>query len=673
MKYFPIAFFLLCLNSVFSQETDIKQSIDALKQKIEFTDKGEKLALLDSLTKLTHYNPNFQFDSIVKQTITYAYKLDSINLGVWQTGDLIFYYANRAGNPQEGIKVFNAFEKLNLDIKDSGLLAQLYTNAGDSYFFSGQILESIPVYERAEQYALLDQDSIRYATAKTYKSAAYQDTGDYATASKLLIESAQIFQKAKDTSNLLKARNSLATLYTKIGFLEESKKEREEILDISRSMHLHKSLVPNLYNASLEQEMMGNEKERISYLKEAYKHITEPDYNSSVGSVINYALLSAYSENDSISKAEKFYTKIQATYAQRNPIPYEDNYRSALVDYYISKKEYNNALIEATWTLQYRKSIGEIRGRYLIEEKLATIYNALGDTKNSYKHYIDYVTLKDSVSSAQKTKALTYYQTLYETEKRDFKISEQQSEILLLDQENKVKNQWLLFGGLGLFLGFIFIYLIRSRNFSRKEKQNQELFSQELIKAQEDQRTEVARDLHDSVGQKLMLLTKQVKSFNDTNVEQLAKNTLEELRGISRGLYPATFERIGVTESIQFMINEVDANTNLFFISEIDNIDKTLSKQDELHLYRIIQEVLNNIVKHANAKSVFITITKKANTIETIIKDNGIGFEFTEKLHSSSTIGMKTLLERAKIIKSKLLFDSNKNEGTTIELITPIS
>ncbi len=655
-----------------SQETSIQNKVKNLKRIIHNSTGSEKLYYLDSLTKLTRYNHKLQFDSIVKQTIHYAYELDSIHLGVWQTGDLIFYYANRARNPKEGIKVFNAFEKLNLDVKNSGLLAQLYTNAGDSYFFSGELLESIPIYEKAEQYALLDRDSIKYAIVRAYKSAAYQDTGDYATASKLLIESAQVFQKAKDTSKLLDVRASLATLYSKIGFLEEAKKEREEILTLSRRMYLLNVLIPNLYNASLEQEMLGNEKVRIAYLKEAYTLVNEPDYNLGISPMIHYALLSAYSENDSIDQAKEIYNNIQTTYITRTPIPFEDNYRSALVDYYISIQDYNKALTEAAWTLDYRKSIGEIRGSYLIEEKLAHIYKMLGDIKNSYKHYIAYVTLKDSVSSVQKTKALLFYQTLYETEKRDFQISEQQSEISVLDQQHKIKNQWLIFGGLSLSLGFTIIYLIHSRNFSRKEKHNQELFSQELIKTQEEQRTQIARDLHDSVGQKLTLLTKKIKSFKNNDINDLAKNTMKELRGISKSLYPTTFEHLGITNSIQSMIIEVDANTDLFFISEIDNIDDVLSKQNALHLYRIIQEILNNIVKHANAKSVSILITKKTDAIKTVIKDNGIGFEFTEKIQSNSGLGMKTLLERTKIIKSKLFINSD-HKGTTLELITPIS
>ncbi len=207
---------------------------------------------------------------------------------------------------------------------------------------------------------------------------------------------------------------------------------------------------------------------------------------------------------------------------------------------------------------------------------------------------------------------------------------------------------------------------------NKAERKRNEAYTHNLIKAQEDERTRVARELHDSVGQKLMLLTKKTKAIGNPEMEFLASNTLEELRTISRGLHPATLERLGPTAAIRTMIDEVDTNTTIFFTHEIDDIDAWLSKEASLHLYRIIQEVLNNMVKHAEAKAASVTIEIKKNTIEAIIIDNGKGFEHAEKLKMSDSLGMKTLLERAKILHSKIDIKSQINKGTTVTLIIPI-
>ncbi|MDC8002162.1 two-component regulator propeller domain-containing protein [Aequorivita todarodis] len=207
---------------------------------------------------------------------------------------------------------------------------------------------------------------------------------------------------------------------------------------------------------------------------------------------------------------------------------------------------------------------------------------------------------------------------------------------------------------------------------NRAEQKRNEAYTHNLIKAQEEERTRVARELHDSVGQKLMLLTKKTKSTGNFEMESLASNTLQELRAISRGLHPATLERLGATAAIRNMVDEVDTNTNIFFTHEIEDIDTFLSKEASLHLYRIIQEVLNNMVKHAEAKAASVTIEKKKNTIQAIIADNGKGFEFSEKVKTSESLGMKTLLERAKMLHSKIDIRSQLNKGTTVTLTIPI-
>lgn len=169
-----------------------------------------------------------------------------------------------------------------------------------------------------------------------------------------------------------------------------------------------------------------------------------------------------------------------------------------------------------------------------------------------------------------------------------------------------------------------------------------------------------------------MLLTKKTKSLGNTEMETLAGNTLDELRTISRGLHPATLEKLGPTAAIIKLINEVDDNTNIFFTHEIEDIDALLSKDASLHLYRIIQEVLNNMIKHSDAKAAYIQIAKKNNFLETTIVDNGKGFDSIDKLKFNNSLGMQTLVERAKILNSKIDIKSQINKGTQITLSTPL-
>ncbi|WGF93277.1 sensor histidine kinase [Aequorivita marisscotiae] len=215
----------------------------------------------------------------------------------------------------------------------------------------------------------------------------------------------------------------------------------------------------------------------------------------------------------------------------------------------------------------------------------------------------------------------------------------------------------------------VFVFFSYRSKLARKRN---EAYTHNLIKAQEEERTRVARELHDSVGQKLMLLTKKTKNIKNQDMETLASSTLDELRSISRGLHPANLERLGPTAAIKNMINEVDANTNIFFTHQIDDIDNLITKEASLHLYRIIQEVLNNMVKHAEAKAGSVSIKKRNNTIQATIADNGKGFEVSEMIKTSASLGMKTLRERAKILNSKIDIKSQLKKGTKITLTIPI-
>ena len=433
-------------------------------------------------------------------------------------------------------------------------------------------------------------------------------------------------------------------------------------------MNSYGHLTSFYYNAATDARKQGMGKERIENLLLAFDNSKKTNNPEFYEISMLAGIVIAYSQLDSITNAEKYLAEIEKKDKEqlkgRNREPYLD----ALKNFAFAKKDYSRALRYGKEHLAIKKGGTHYEEIQFSEKFMADVYEAIGNKEAAYVHFKNYTILKDSISSVQKVKALSFYQTLYETEKRDLKIKAQESDIALLDARNEVKNQWLIFGGLGLGVVFGGILLTRSRNAARRRQKLQEGFSQDLINAQEEERTRVARELHDSVGQKLMLLTKQTKSTGNLEMESLAGRTLDELRSISRGLYPANLQKLGVTAAIKSMINEVDANTNIFFTNEIEDIDNLLSKEASLHFYRILQEVLNNMVKHADARIASITIERKKNTIEAVIKDNGKGFEFSEKLKLGSSLGMKTLLERANIIHSSLDIKSKYNQGTTIAI-----
>ena len=109
----------------------------------------------------------------------------------------------------------------------------------------------------------------------------------------------------------------------------------------------------------------------------------------------------------------------------------------------------------------------------------------------------------------------------------------------------------------------------------------------------------------------------------------------------------------------------------MFISSDIENIDHIFSKKQEVNLYRIVQESLNNIIKHAKAEAGKVTIKRTIDAIILEIKDNGIGFDFSEEYQNVQSLGLKTLLERTKFLKGQMKVTSKKNEGTTLSFKFP--
>ncbi|MEM6717978.1 MAG: sensor histidine kinase [Bacteroidota bacterium] len=239
--------------------------------------------------------------------------------------------------------------------------------------------------------------------------------------------------------------------------------------------------------------------------------------------------------------------------------------------------------------------------------------------------------------------------------------------IQIVSQNFFYKTWWFL---LLLILTVVGFLVWRLKQLQTRKKL-QEQFAYGLIQSQENERKRIAKELHDSINQQLTLIKKKAQNSQQTEITELTHNTLEEVRAISRNLYPPLLKQLGLTESIKQLILDLDEEHALFFSEEIDEIDTYFDEDATLNFYRFIQECITNVLKHANAKAIAISIEKQQQEIITTIKDNGRGFDVSEQKKQNS-LGLKTITERIKIMKGSLQIDSELGKGTTITTIIPI-
>jgi signal transduction histidine kinase/ligand-binding sensor domain-containing protein len=229
------------------------------------------------------------------------------------------------------------------------------------------------------------------------------------------------------------------------------------------------------------------------------------------------------------------------------------------------------------------------------------------------------------------------------------------------------------------------LYQRRIRKLQRARR-TQEEFSKQLIASQEGERKRIAGELHDSLSQNLVVIKNRAwlslqEPDNYQNVlEQMeeiadaAEQSLGEVREIAYNLRPFQIDRLGLTSAIESLVSKVDS-PELRFTAQMDNIDKLLPPEMEINLYRIIQEGINNIIKHSAATKALISVRRVQAFIEVAIEDNGQGFDTNSARFGESSkgsgFGLIGITERARIMGGVPVIQSTVGQGTRIEIKLP--
>jgi signal transduction histidine kinase len=200
-----------------------------------------------------------------------------------------------------------------------------------------------------------------------------------------------------------------------------------------------------------------------------------------------------------------------------------------------------------------------------------------------------------------------------------------------------------------------------------------------MINLQEEERRRIAAELHDSLGQSLVIIKHRsmlcLREFagSDRISEQLeeisstATAAIDELHEIAHNLRPYELDRLGLVKAIESMIAKLGTSFAMQLSADLDQIDGLLPPAAETTVYRIVQEGLRNVVKHANAGKAFVGIKKVQDSLVISVSDNGIGIrrEYKEG-ESKSGFGLAGIAERARMLGGSCVIESQPENGTTL-------
>jgi len=217
----------------------------------------------------------------------------------------------------------------------------------------------------------------------------------------------------------------------------------------------------------------------------------------------------------------------------------------------------------------------------------------------------------------------------------------------------------------------------------------QEAFSRQLLDSQEQERQRIAAELHDSLGQSLLIIKNRsflaLDSFDDKEaareqVEEISEasaHAIEEVREIAYNLRPYKMERFGLTKTLQAMCQQAERTSGIRFDVELVNIDGLFPNEAELNLYRVVQESVNNILKHSRAAEAKLTIERNEREVRMKIEDNGQGFNAAPQASANEPrrggFGLIGMAERVRLLGGAYTLDSAPGQGTiiTVKLMIP--
>ncbi len=564
-------------------------------------------------------------------SVTYTQKFLDHNFSVKKdtTFVLLYYvcanqlsYANKQKEAIQWAKktlYHNALQNKKIDIRAKNLL-------GVCYNYTNEPKKAIEIFAKIITIAEQENDYKFLGSLNNNMAYAYDMLCAYNESEKMYKKAAYNFLKAKDTTSYFSLQTTFATnnfgqkkdtLQT-VRFIDSLLKEFQNYSQPGELDH------SNIYGVkSLRHFLLKQHDSALYYIDKSSNYYRKS--NNSFYLMFN----DMFADQIYFDKHKKLKNKQKTIAMAEEFLANESKFESQELYHLL----YENAKIEnnTTEALYYRDKEIELKDATLIQNQKGQLFEI--DKK-------------------------------YQAEKKEKLLSQQQA----LIYKNKTLIIGLLFALSIVLLGTFLFYTRKRKQEIQAEAIRQEQFTFQLLQNTEEERSRIASELHDSVNHDLLNIKNSLINGKSIEVSDVA-SVIEEVRNISRNLHPAVLENIGLEASIENLCERL-TEIGLFTTCEIE-YNEELSKAKELQLYRIIQEALNNTLKHGKANAAKVILTTQNNSLHLEVKDNGNGFDVSQQLNNPKSFGLQSILQRAKTIAAKINIDST-NKGTVILLKIPV-
>lgn len=527
----------------------------------------------------------------------------------------------------------------------------------------------------------LNNDSL-IGYAKVSIGGYHYNKSNYDEAIRYYLEAIRIFEKNHIIDGAIKARSNMALVYQIQGKLELAEKVIRECLDlnaknpdkVAKLNLLH--VLANVYGMQGKYaEALAIDQEGIELCKQTGSRFLESQFYDNIANCNMYS-------GDYGKAYTNFMECIKIDSSFDNKKQMADTYLN-LGNLMMMQHKYAESAAYLFHSIQLSNISGYKQAKYQSLQLLSDIYKAMGQPDKALKYLKDAYTVKDSILNTSTEEKIAELETVYQTQQKEQQLKLKNAEL--------GKKNYLISGLAGALILFTLLGLTfyRKRQVQHKMRlqetvmQQQDLATRAVLNAEENERKRIAADLHDGVGQMMSAAKMNLSAFESENIFQsesqrlayekaisLVDESCKEIRSISHQMMPNALLKSGLSSAVKEFIDKIDSRI-LKINLHTEGLNERLDANTETVLYRVIQECVNNVIKHAGASSLDISLIRDQDGISATIEDNGRGFDTSDKKKSDG-IGMQNITSRVAFLKGTVDFDSQPGKGTLVAIHVPL-
>jgi len=584
-------------------------------------------------------------------------------------------YGLELSKPDSAIILYNSIINFSINKKNLLYVAKAYNYKGIVYSDLGKYDSAIANYNKSKAIFKSIHNEIGVAANLINIGNTFQFKGNYLSGIVYYIKGISIYEKVKDKYRLSISYGNLASIYDAIGQDADAKNNLLKSIEYAEQIKDSVQLVHNYYNLfSLYCDAKKVDSAAV-FLKKAKGYLGK-NHDPYLRHLVNYGDARYFVETGNYKQAETKSKQALFFVAQTKDPYYSAQTHALLGKIYLKLAAYKKALSETLKALEIATNSNNIDNLVKIDGQLSDIYEKTNQPKKALYYKKMEFKYKDRILNEKRQKNINRLQIKFETAIKDKAIIKQQ---LLLEKKQTQFNYMI---GVVLF-SLISALLIWFSFLQRQKRKNQEIATLKrehqikslelLIEGGEKERMRIAKELHDGVNGDLSSIKYKLSSIQQMNnkiideVVAMIDKSCKQVRSISHNLVPPSLEGFSLIEATENFCQNNNATYKPTISFHQIGTASCFQKKEEINIFRIIQELVNNSIKHADATEIDVQISCRNNTMLITIEDNGKGFDINNT--KGNGIGLQNVQSRADYLQATIdVISNNKGTSYTIEI-----